>query len=311
MNIEYFKEFVVLAQTLSFQETARRVSVSQPTLTKHIDAMEREFGVELIDRSTRPVKLTEKGMALYSEATSIAESYDRIRQQLRDSGGESSKMYRICSLTDNPRIAGAIGYATRLARDEGVTILCSFVQAPNKTPIRQLRDNDVDIALTFLSPRQEKMHFMRKIKTHQAPFAVVMRSTHRLAGSKGVKYVDLTGETLFHLGGELYRAGWETIESLLNEHGIRYRSKTVLAQSDLDIGSIDVGDGLLILPASNQYQSYFSSGYDIVPLDEPDAVFSCYVVYRNESGDKALDKFVQDLASYLSKHGLSDAPEKD
>ena len=64
MDINYFKEFVVLAQTGNFMEAADILYSSQSTLSKHIKSMESELGVPLFDRTTRKVKISKYGQLL-------------------------------------------------------------------------------------------------------------------------------------------------------------------------------------------------------------------------------------------------------
>lgn len=71
MDINYFKEFSVLAETRNYWEAAERLFVNQSTLSKHIKAMEKELGVPLFSRTTRKVELTEFGKALLPYAQSI------------------------------------------------------------------------------------------------------------------------------------------------------------------------------------------------------------------------------------------------
>ena len=42
MNIEYFQEFVELAQRLNYREAAARLNMSQSALSKHVKALEAE-----------------------------------------------------------------------------------------------------------------------------------------------------------------------------------------------------------------------------------------------------------------------------
>lgn len=71
MDINYFKEFSVLAETKNYWEAAERLFINQSTLSKHIKTMERELGVPLFFRTTRRVELTEFGRALLPYAQSI------------------------------------------------------------------------------------------------------------------------------------------------------------------------------------------------------------------------------------------------
>lgn len=71
MDIKVLEEFVTICETLSFQETAYRLNISQSALTKHIHKMEEELGVSLFDRSTRSVSQNEFGQLYYPYAEQI------------------------------------------------------------------------------------------------------------------------------------------------------------------------------------------------------------------------------------------------
>ena len=76
MEINYLREFVVLAQTGNFMEAADLLYCSQSTLSKHIQNMETELGVPLFDRTTRKVALSKFGQLLLPYAKQIAELQD-------------------------------------------------------------------------------------------------------------------------------------------------------------------------------------------------------------------------------------------
>ena len=50
MDISAFNEFVELAKRLNITETARMLNMSQPTLSKHMAALEEDLGFRLIER---------------------------------------------------------------------------------------------------------------------------------------------------------------------------------------------------------------------------------------------------------------------
>lgn len=109
MNLNYFKEFVVLAETGNYWEAAERLFINQSTLSKHIKAMETELGVTLFDRTTRRVSLTEFGRTMLPYAQSVTQIQSEytaalMEQQNRNQGfwtlGSISpmKMYQITDL---------------------------------------------------------------------------------------------------------------------------------------------------------------------------------------------------------------------
>ena len=54
----FIKEYVILAETLSFTKAAELSYITQPALSRHIAILEEEFDCRLFERSTREVKLT-------------------------------------------------------------------------------------------------------------------------------------------------------------------------------------------------------------------------------------------------------------
>lgn len=76
LNMEYVAEVLMLAETLSYTETARRLHVSHSVVSRHIDAIERTLGVRLFDRTTRKVELTDVGQAIVSDFAAMQTHYE-------------------------------------------------------------------------------------------------------------------------------------------------------------------------------------------------------------------------------------------
>ncbi len=72
MDTGYIREFVMLAECLNFSEAAERLFISQSSLSKHIQAMERELGLTLFERTTRTIRLSAGGEAYLPYAKKIA-----------------------------------------------------------------------------------------------------------------------------------------------------------------------------------------------------------------------------------------------
>ncbi|MCD7735046.1 MAG: LysR family transcriptional regulator [Clostridiales bacterium] len=72
MDISYFKEFVILAETQNFWAAADRLFIGQSSLSKHIKTLENQLGAPLFDRTSRKVELTQFGELMLPYAQSIA-----------------------------------------------------------------------------------------------------------------------------------------------------------------------------------------------------------------------------------------------
>jgi LysR family transcriptional activator of glutamate synthase operon len=85
MEINYLKEFVILAQTGNFLEAADILYSSQSSLSKHLKKIETELGVSLFDRTTRKVSISKFGQLLLPYAQQIVELQDKYTTILQSS----------------------------------------------------------------------------------------------------------------------------------------------------------------------------------------------------------------------------------
>lgn len=86
MNLRHLQFFVVLAEELNFSRAAERLHVAQPALSQQIRTLEERMGAQLIDRSSRPLRLTEAGTYLASESRQLLESFEHASLGTRQIG---------------------------------------------------------------------------------------------------------------------------------------------------------------------------------------------------------------------------------
>src|SRR3546814_16868798 len=83
MELRHVRYFDAVAETLNFTRAAERLHVTQSTLSHPIRQLEDELGVELFDRSSKKVRMTEAGEILSSHLTPALGQIDRAVQALR------------------------------------------------------------------------------------------------------------------------------------------------------------------------------------------------------------------------------------
>src|SRR3954447_6288864 len=83
MELRHLRYFVAVARERSFSRAAQVLHIAQPPLSRQIQQLEEELGVQLINRGTRPAHLTEQGRLLYEQAVQILERMEEIRAIVR------------------------------------------------------------------------------------------------------------------------------------------------------------------------------------------------------------------------------------
>lgn len=65
MTIYQLECFIAVAEELNFSAAAERLFTTQPAITYQINALEKETGLHLFERTTRRTKLTAAGQSFY------------------------------------------------------------------------------------------------------------------------------------------------------------------------------------------------------------------------------------------------------
>ena len=87
MNLDYLRTYLEVIKAGSFSEVARKLSISQPTVSFQIQKLERDLSVRLIDRSKKKIIMTEAGKRLLRFAEFVEEERARLLddvEQLRE-----------------------------------------------------------------------------------------------------------------------------------------------------------------------------------------------------------------------------------
>lgn len=83
MTINNIRCFILVAENLSFARAAEALYISQPAVTKQINALENELGATLFIRSTRHVELSSAGMTFYKDAKEIISKVEQAVQHVQ------------------------------------------------------------------------------------------------------------------------------------------------------------------------------------------------------------------------------------
>ena len=96
-RFEAMEIFVRLVEIGSFSKTAAAFKTTQPTITKHISALESRLQVRLLNRNTRGVSPTEAGALYYERCRSILRETQEAEQSVRSSQDQAQGLLRIGS----------------------------------------------------------------------------------------------------------------------------------------------------------------------------------------------------------------------
>jgi len=94
INFLNMKYFITVAEVKSFSIAAKRLYISQQTLSEHIAQIEKEIGTKLFER-TRPLTITPAGEQFYRRASEILYINMQMERELQDLVNPSQNMFRL------------------------------------------------------------------------------------------------------------------------------------------------------------------------------------------------------------------------
>ena len=198
MDVQAMREFVDLEECRSFTAVARKHYMSQPAVTKHVQALERELGTQLVLRTSREVEFTEAGLAaaesfrsMLAEYEGLVRKVDSIERTMRGELRIGVLYYGIADLTQ-PYVDAFL----KEHQDVDVTyVSCQNYQVLDAMDERRI---DVGVALNY-NPRVGGYGFkpVRKLKP-----VVCVSEDSPLAALETVGLDDLRDYTVLLLANE-------------------------------------------------------------------------------------------------------------
>jgi DNA-binding transcriptional LysR family regulator len=190
LNLNFIRAFVTLAETGSFNETAKRLGLAQSTVSLQLKRLETALGITLIDRSHAGCALTVRGRAALPHAKALLQCADTFRN-----AANGGKMTIGCSgniaayyiSKDLKRFLDSC--ATEFAWDMEV--------ATNPQVAELLLAGALDVA-AMEWPAEDPSLDVRAWRTE--PLVVIVPKDHPLAGAGTITTDELFGLEL--IGGE-------------------------------------------------------------------------------------------------------------
>jgi DNA-binding transcriptional LysR family regulator len=230
VDFRRIKYFVSVAENLSFVQAAQELYISQPALSRQIQALEQELGVELLERDRRGTALTSAGRQLLEDAKNLlAESAALVRRARAAARAETE--FVIGFMPGVP--ATAIVREFTVAVGSQVTV--DIVYVPMDEQESFLLDGRVDVCFVRLPLTSELIH---SIALFEEPKVAVLPDSSPLAGAPSVELEDLLTTPLVDDPASL--PGWR---------GDTLPRRRPLTNIEERLEAVASGAGFAVLPA--------------------------------------------------------------
>lgn len=178
LDLRQLQHFVSVASHGSYAQAAQALNLTQPTLSRSIQALERQIGGRLLDRGRSGSVPTELGNQLLRRATELLRLSDATEQELRLVLGLESGYLRIGTGAYAADISVGRAAARFAGRHPSISIDVSIDDWTEMT--QKLLDGSIDVAIaeSTLAAEDERLE-VEPLPVH--PGVLFCRASHPLA----------------------------------------------------------------------------------------------------------------------------------
>jgi len=194
MELRHLRYFVAVAEERSFSAAAKRLRIAQPPLSMQIRGIEERLGVELFDRSQRPVALTPAGLAFLEDARRILGDMQETQLRVSRFGQGEAGLLRIAFIS--PLADDLLADIIRRFRARFPGVELDLSEMASSRQAAALAQKQIDIGFMRRSTASEAFR-CRPVRECQLKLAVPLR--HPFRSRRRVGWPDLRGEPLVML----------------------------------------------------------------------------------------------------------------
>ena len=245
MELRHLRYFVAVAEERNFTRAAQRLHIAQPPLSRQIQQLEEILGVQLFERNSRPLKLTETGKFFYSHAVQVLAQTAELESMTRRVGNiERSLSVGFVGST----LYGLLPKIIRRFRDENTTVELSLHEMSTMDQFRALKDGVIDIG--FGRIRHEDAN-IRRVILREEKMIVALPEGHPLSLVKpALALGDLVNETLIIFPKAPRPSYADQVLSAFHDRALKPRRIYEVRELQIALGLVAAGEGIAVVPSS-------------------------------------------------------------
>ncbi len=296
MNINLFKTYVRVVETQNLSRTAEEFGLSQPAVTKQIQALEDIYGILLLERSGRKLKPTEAGETLYEHAREVLKVMDRTAKAMEEMS--DSRKGSLCLGASTIPGQYILPYIIKNFKDRMPNIAISMDIADTDKIVNLVAEREIDVGIVGGWVNNRKIEGYSWLEDD---LVLIVPDNHRLAveenSGKGVKVTDLLHDRwIFREKGSGTR---KAAEELLLSNGVRNDALNIYLEAgstEAVLAAVEAGMGIAIISSWAVKRLEGQRRIKDIKIDDAAAKRYFYVIYpKQKSRRKSVEAFLDYL----------------
>jgi DNA-binding transcriptional LysR family regulator len=277
------------------------LNLTQSAASQAVHHLEDHLGMQLIDRTNRPLALTRAGKVYRDGAQKLVHDFQALEQEVRSMGNKLVGEVTLASI-----YSVGLSYlpeaTTAFAKlQPGVEVSVEYTK-PNKVA-KMVASGEVDLGLVSYP---EEARSVRTVLWRQEPMRMICAAGHRLASQEEVRVSDLNGIPMvaFETGLAIRRG----IDRYLAARGVRPRIAMEFDNIDSLIRAVLENQGIGIMPEAAVRRETANGTLKILPCVDLNLTRPLGIAWRRGG---RLGPAAREFAALLLGRPLEDGREKN
>ena len=245
MDLRHLKYFIAVAEEKNFTRASERLFIAQPPLSRSIQQLEEELGVSLIERGSRPIKLTDAGEFFYAHAQALLNKSSELKS-MTQRVGRISRALSIGFVAST--LYGKLPKIIRLYRTRYNNVELNLVEMNTIEQLKALKEGRIDVG--FGRVRHEDPN-IRRIVLREEKLICTVPVGHKLCELGRPLYAkDLRDEHLIIFPKNPRPSFADQVLEGLKARDVQPRKIIEVRDLQIAIGLVAAGEGVSIVPRS-------------------------------------------------------------
>lgn len=260
MEIHQVRYFLAVCEELNFTRAAGRCHVTQPSLTRAIQMLEKEFGGFLFHRQRPSVQLTELGRVVQPYLRSIWEQTLAAKAQARAFAAAAQTQLSLAIMcTIAPKLLIQLFGRFRAQRPE---VKLELIDGTAQSIEERLIESQTEAAI-YCRPDRQADPRLNYLPLFREQMMIVVPLAHRLAERTSVEIGDLAGEPYVQRSSCEFN---DMVDIIFDERGVDCETVYRSDRDDWVLAMIAGGFGFGFFPK----YSIEHSGVVAIPMAAPE-----------------------------------------
>lgn len=246
IDMRLLRYFVAVAEEGNFNRAADRLHIAQPPLSRAIQQLEAHIGAPLLDRTSRPLRLTDVGRLLYAQAIQMIERMEDVEAMVKTAA--TSRRRRLVIGFVASTIYARLPELIREFRKAAENVELVMVESTTLEQIAALKEGRIDVGfgrIRFNDPA------VRRIVLRDEKLIAAFPIDHPLAAGDGpISLRDIADEPQIIYPRAPRPSYADQVISLFRDHAIEPRVVHETRELQIAIGLVAAEEGMAIVPES-------------------------------------------------------------